>query len=353
MPDPSPPAPHGARAPRSRTPAPGASAPAQSTSAARRHAALAAAAVVVVGVLVWQIVTADGGTPDPTAIPHLGHGAVVADSAILVFREGLECILVLAAITAGLNDAHRMHRRPIAAGAGVGAVASLATWFVVVAALGALGGTSLDVQAATGLLAVVVLLVVMNWFFHRIYWTGWISSHNRRRRRLLVEVGPRNRPRVLLGLALLGFTCVYREGFEIVLFLQSLRLQYGAGVVAQGAALGIAATLAVGIATFGLARRLPYKRLLIVTGVLLGVVLVVMVGESAQELQLAGWLPTTTIPIAIPGWLGLWLAVFPTVESLAAQALAAALVIGSYVVAEEIRVKRPRRAARFAREAAG
>ena len=44
---------------------------------------------------------------------------------------------------------------------------------------------------------------------------------------------------------------------------------------------------------------------------------------------------------------------FPTVESLAAQALAAALVIGSYVVAEEIRVKRPRRAARFAREVAG
>jgi high-affinity iron transporter len=92
--------------------------------------------------------------------------------------------------------------------------------------------------------------------------------------------------------------------------------------------------------------------MLVVTGVLLGVVLVVMVGESAQELQLAGWLPTTTIPVGIPGWIGLWFAVFPTVESLAAQALAAALVIGSYVVADEIRVKRPRRAG-FAAEAAG
>jgi high-affinity iron transporter len=63
-------------------------------------------------------------------------------------------------------------------------------------------------------------------------------------------------------------------------------------------------------------------------------------------------LPTTTIPVGIPGWMGLWLAVFPTVESLAAQALAAALVIGSYFVAEEIRVKRPRRAG-FAAEPAG
>ena len=119
MPDPLPPAQHGARAPRSRTPAPGASASA-AASVARRHAALAAAAVALTGVLVWQIVTARGGTPDPTDIPHLGHGAVVADSAILVFREGLECILVLAAITAGLNDAHRIHRRPIAAGAASG-----------------------------------------------------------------------------------------------------------------------------------------------------------------------------------------------------------------------------------------
>jgi high-affinity iron transporter len=49
--------------------------------------------------------------------------------------------------------------------------------------------------------------------------------------------------------------------------------------------------------------------------------------------------------------MGLWLTVFPTVESLAAQALAAALVIGSYLVAE-IRVTRPRRAG-FAAEAAG
>src|SRR6185312_14697813 len=108
---------------------------------------------------------AHGGTPDPTETQHLSHGAVVVDSALLVFREGLEFILVLAAITAGLTEAHRVHRRPIAAGAGVGVIASLATWFVVVAILGAVGGASLDVQAATGLLAVVVLLVVMNWFF--------------------------------------------------------------------------------------------------------------------------------------------------------------------------------------------
>jgi high-affinity iron transporter len=45
--------------------------------------------------------------------------------------------------------------------------------------------SALAVQAATGLLAIVVLLVVMNWFFHKLYWTRWISLHNQRKRQLL------------------------------------------------------------------------------------------------------------------------------------------------------------------------
>jgi high-affinity iron transporter len=73
--------------------------------------------------------------------------------------------------------------------------------------------------------------------------------------------------------------------------------------------------------------------MLVFTGVLLGVVLLIMVGEQAQEMQLAGWLSTTPIPWLeplIPDWLGLWLAIFPTVETLAAQGIAAVLVLGSY-----------------------
>src|SRR6201999_1071604 len=98
----------------------------------------------------------------------------------------------------------------------------------------------LTIQAATGIPAIIVLLVVMNWFFHKVYWTGWISAHNRRRRRLLGEAGAGRR--VLLGLALLGFTAVYREGFEVVLFLQNLRINAGSGTVLEGVGLGLALT---------------------------------------------------------------------------------------------------------------
>jgi high-affinity iron transporter len=178
----------------------------------------------------------------------------------------------------------------------------------------------------------------MNWFFHRLYWTGWIAHHHRRRRRLLAGAGA-----LTAGLVLLGFTATYREGFEIVLFLQDLRLEYGAPTVLEGVAIGLGFTALVGLLTFVAHHRLPYKRMLVLTGVTIGFVLVVMVGESAQELQLAGWVPTTQLGFTLPGWMGTWLAIFPTAETLGAQALAVLAVIGSYVIAEHLRVRRPAR----------
>ena len=107
----------------------------------------------------------------------------------------------------------------------------------------------------------------------------------------------------------------------------------------EGVAIGLALTTVVGVLTFVAHHKLPYKKMLVLTGALIGFVLVVMVGESMQELQLAGWIPTTNLGFTLPGWMGLWLAIFPTVETLAAQALAAGAVIGSYLLAEHVRVR--------------
>jgi high-affinity iron transporter len=182
----------------------------------------------------------------------------------------------------------------------------------------------------------------MNWFFHKVYWTGWIGLHNRRRQRVLERSGG-VKSSAFFGLALLGFSAVYREGFEIVLFLQSLRLEVGSFPVLQGVAVGLFLTSIVAVLTFIAHQHIPYKKMLIATGVLLGVVLVVMVGEEVQEMQLAGWLPTTDVGVSLPEWLGVWFATFPNVEGLVAQAVAALFVIGSYLVVE--RNKRPRRRA--------
>jgi high-affinity iron transporter len=297
-----------------------------------------AAAVFVVATLVWQGVAAHGA-PDPTR-PNTSPTVAFLDIGVLVFREGLECILVLAAITASMTGPKRLHRRPVAFGAGLAFLATLITWCIAVRIVGSLSDnmSALDLQAATGLLAVIVLLVIMNWFFHKIYWGGWIRAHNRRRKSLLenARAAEISQSRLWWGLILLGFTSLYREGFEVVLFLQSYNLRLGGGVVLKGAMLGMVLTGMVAVLTFVLQQRLPYRKMLITTGILLGVVLLVMVGEQAQEMQLAHWISTTPIDSLkpyIPPWLGLWFAVFPTVETLVAQLIAAVLVIGSYYAA--------------------
>ena len=120
------------------------------------------------------------------------------------------------------------------------------------------------------------------------------------------------------------------------MFLQSYRLKLGSGPIRYGVLLGVFFAGVVAILTFVAHRRLPYRRMLVLTGILLGGVLLVMVGEQAQEMQLAHWLPTTELPRlanVIPAWMGLWFSIFPTVETLAAQAVAGLLVLGSYFAA--------------------
>ena len=148
-----------------------------------------------------------------------------------------------------------------------------------------------------------------------------------------------------LGLALLGFTSIYREGFETVLFLQALVLEAGTTVVLSGVALGLGGTLLVGFIVFALQAKLPHKKMLIVTGVMIGVVLVIMVGQTARTMQGTGWLPITPLDWEIPSSLGLWLGVFPSVETLLAQVAAIVFVIGSYALATELKVRRPQRKA--------
>ncbi len=306
---------------------------------------LLAGGLLVLGILLWQALTA-AGAPDPTTHPTTAAVATL-DIAVLVFREGLECILVLLAITAGMSGGQTRYRRPIAWGVVAAFGASILTWFIAAGAIDALAQSvpALDIQAATGLLAIIVLLVVMNWFFHRVYWTGWISMHNRRKRELLDDTDTEpgtagalgaNQRKILLGFAALGFTSFYREGFEVVLFLQTYRLQLGGRIVLGGVLVGAILASIVAVLAFVARTRLPYKQMLVATGVMLGVVLLVMVGEQAQEMQLAHWIPTTTIHVLegrIPAWMGLWFSVFPTAETLLAQSAAAALVLGSYLAA--------------------
>src|SRR3954464_48352 len=211
------------------------------SSRATRAAWWAAIAAAVV-FLVYLMATASTGPADPTEV-KTSHGTAVVNSAIIVFREGLEAVLIFAAVTASSLGANARRRRPVVAGAAVAFAASVVAWFLVQALLDVASPLGPRLEAITGFVAVVVLLIVLNWFVHRVYWSEWIGRHHRRRRRLLARTGIG----ATLGLVALGFTSVYREGFEVVLFLQNLELQSGSSTVLEGVGLGLAATTVVGV----------------------------------------------------------------------------------------------------------
>ena len=284
--------------------------------------------------------------------------AVISNSAIVVFREGLEAVLILAALMASMVGVNRRYRRPLLAGAALALVASAVTWVIAQTVLGSLALYGEKLEAVVSVVAIAVLLLILNWFYHRVYWAEHLADFHKRKQRILRGSHVGFISAQVLGLAALGFSSVYREGFETVLFLQALTLEAGILAVLPGVMLGLAATLAVGGLTILLERKLPHRKMLIATGILMTWVLVILVGTTVQTFQVVGWLPVTPIEgLQLPYWAGAWLGIYPTWEGVIAQVGAAVFVIGSYVAAEQVRARRRRRilapAPRRARQLAG
>src|SRR3954453_23475978 len=109
--------------------------PIPTTVRARRAATWAVGALVLAG-LVWLMATAETGPVDPTeaTVPE-SHATIVFNSAAIIFREGLEAVLIIAAVTASFLGPNRARRRPVVGGAALAFLAAVATWFVAQALL--------------------------------------------------------------------------------------------------------------------------------------------------------------------------------------------------------------------------
>jgi high-affinity iron transporter len=267
----------------------------------------------------------------------MSHATVVFNSGMIVFREGLEAILIFAAVTAELrgreqgeaapghprrgallrrDDRHLVHRS--------GGTRRRVTARTKLEASPASSQSSSCWSSSTGSSTVS---------------TGRTGSarHHRRRQKLLTETGI---AALIELVVLLGFTTVYREGFEVVLFLQNLQLQSGTSTVLEGVAIGLACTAVVGVITFWLHHKLPYRKMLILTGALVAVVLMVMIGGTALSFMDLGWIPSHPTPFSVPEWMGTWFEIYPYWETIGAQILAGLLVVGSYLLAENVKVRR-------------
>ena len=209
------------------------------------------------------------------------RATIITITAIIVIREGLEAVLILAALMASFKGVERRMRRPMWLGVGAALVASAATWAIAQTVLTSLAGYGEKLSAVVSLVAIGMLLLILNWFFHKTYWTGHLASLHGKKK-LAVGDGRMALTQVA-ALALLGFTSVYREGFETVLFMQALVLATDVWTVFLGVLAGLSATALVGLVVFNLERRLPYKKMLMLTGSMVTWVLVVWSARPSRS----------------------------------------------------------------------
>jgi high-affinity iron transporter len=266
--------------------------------------------------------------------------AVVTNSAIVVFREGLEAALILAALAATFAAGGRAWRRPLAIGMLAAVPATVATWFVATQLVSSLSGFGLAVEALLDLAALVVLVIILAWFFRRFCWTRFVAGQHARHRRLL-GLGRSAGPALAVGL--LGFTAIYREGFETVVYLQALRIDAGTGTVLQGVVLGLILTGVLALLMLRLRRRLPYRAIVVAAASGIAVLTVILTGQATRAAQAAGWIGVDPLGVHVPAWMGQWLGLYPATQTLVAQALAAAGVVA---VGQLVRGRREQRAAR-------
>lgn len=269
----------------------------------------------------------------------------------ILFREGLEAVLLVAIVLGSLEAAKASnYRRPLAWGVAAAVAATAAVFALTTTGIELAPVDRELLEAATALLAVGVLFMVTFWLVSRLEQRRWMEFMRSRVSAAVAAGGA-------AAFAGLGFTAVFREGFETVLFYQALTL-FAEGMLVWVAAGALAAAIALGgiaYAVFGLGRKLPIKPMLITGASLLLLLSVAFVGNAVRSLQSIDLLPATPIDgewARLPIFLAELTGVHPTVEGIATQAALLVVYVLGAAWAFGVRPMRERRAAELSEEAA-
>jgi high-affinity iron transporter len=269
----------------------------------------------------------------------------------ILFREGLEAVLLVAILLGSLEAARaRNYRRPLVLGA-AGAVIATAVTFALASTVIEIAPVNRELlEAMAAVLAMAVLFAVTFWVVSRLEQRRWMEFMRARVSAAVTAGGA-------AAFAGLGFTAVYREGFETVLFYQALTL-FAEGLMlwvvlgAVAAALGL---VGLGYAILGLGRTLPIRTMLMGGAGVLLLLSVAFAGNavrSLQEVDIIGATPIEGGWARLPIFIAELTGIHPTVEGIVAQAtlLTVYLLGGLYVFAWK--PARQRRATGIAEERA-
>ncbi|MFZ1538640.1 MAG: cytochrome c/FTR1 family iron permease [Chromatiaceae bacterium] len=245
---------------------------------------------------------------------ELSPAVAFASAVIILLREGVEAILVLAAIIGYLIKTERRDALPYIHLGWTGAlVAGVATWVAATYVVDISGASRELTEGLTALFAAAVLFYVGIWLHSKVQAQRWNQFVRSKMQTAMQQ-------RTLFALSALSFVAVYREVFETVLFYQALAVQAGnsgramivAGVLTAALLLGLAAWLILRAS-----RRLPLRQFFGINTALMYGLAIIFAGKGVAALQEAGVIGVS--PIAFPR-IDL-LGVYPNLQALGLQVI--------------------------------
>ena len=287
--------------------------------------------------LVEDAATLDGGAAGNTN----GLTTLITSSAgqafLILIREGLEALLVVAAVIAYLiksgnkRFAKWIYLGVLAGLAGSGLIAVLFTFL-----FGGSGPIQEISEGVCALIAMLMLLWTSNWMLNKSSVEAW-NRYIRTKTETAVTSAQRKADAgesvgfgMIVSLAMLSFLAVFREGAETVIFYESI---YSMSQDAHGMWIGGIAAAVVLLVIFLILRftsvKIPIGPFFLVTSILMAVLVVIFAGGGIHAL-IEGDLIDGHYLSSVPtnDWIGL----YPYVECLAAQAIAAIAVIVLFAV---------------------
>ena len=262
-----------------------------------------------------------------------------SSSFAVIFREGLESVLIIGAIVSYLEASRNTQfKKYIYYGIIAALGATAVTWVIASYIIDISGANRELVEAIAALSATAVLFYVSFWVLNKIEHKKWMEF-------VKAKVWQATTTGSAMVFVMLSFFTVFREGFETVLFYQAMSgfAKYMEVFVGLGFIVGILSLLLLYILMKKLGKKLPLR---VLFGLTMGVgayLSIAFLGNAIRELQILDILPYTGLIGIIPRLdinLATMTGIYPTLESIIGQLI----LLGIYLAASSyVLVVRPRK----------
>lgn len=261
----------------------------------------------------------------------LSYSNSMVQSMMIIVREGLEAVLVLAVLLTLFTS--KKSKLYLLGGVLLGIFATTATYYVAKEILTISTSNRELIEGGSALLAAIMLIFVTAWIFHNTYVKGWVA-YAKKLTDKSIQSGS------VITLLIIGFLVVYREGFETVLFYEALAQESNPQAVWFGFLIGLFVIVAISIMLVKGIKKLPINLFFSVTGLLLSMLAVIFIGAGIRGLQTANILSATPSQY-LQNWQFLrnYFGYSPTIETTLVQVLVALILFGFYAYSKNKKIK--------------